>query len=62
MNFVKGVVVGGLLVTGMTLMYAEMGNSEKKKVMKKGRQIIKKMGMAVKDDIKKIKYIIKRHN
>ncbi|MFR2570682.1 MAG: hypothetical protein ACLS90_03130 [Clostridia bacterium] len=46
MNFVKGVVVGGLLVTGMTLMYAEMGNSEKKKVMKKGRQIIKKMGMA----------------
>lgn len=46
MNFVKGVVVGGLLVTGMTLMYAEMGILKKRKIMKKGRQIIKKMGMA----------------
>ncbi len=45
MKFVKGVVIGGLIVTGMTMMYTEMGKNDKKKVMKKGRQMIKKMGI-----------------
>lgn len=46
MKFMKGVVIGGLLVTGMAMMYTEMGKNSKKKMMKKGRQMIKKMGIA----------------
>ena len=45
MKFVKGVVIGGLLVTGAAMMYTEMGKTSKKKMMKKGRQIVKKMGI-----------------
>ena len=45
MKFVKGVVIGGLLVTGATMMYTEMGKSTKRKMMKKGRNMIKKMGI-----------------
>ena len=33
MKFVKGVVIGGLIVTGMTMMYTEMGKNDKKKVI-----------------------------
>ena len=44
-KFVKGVVIGGLLVTGAAMMYTEMGKSTKRKMMKKGRQMIKKMGL-----------------
>lgn len=45
MKFVKGVVIGGLLVTGAAMMYTEMGKTSKKKMMKKGRQMIRKMGI-----------------
>lgn len=45
MKFVKGVVIGGLLVTGAAMMYTEMGKASKKKMMKKGRQMVKKMGI-----------------
>lgn len=45
MKFVKGVVIGGLLVTGAAMMYTEMGKTSKKRMMKKGRQMVKKMGI-----------------
>ena len=45
MKFVKGVMIGGLLVTGAAIMYTEMGKSKKRKMMKKGRKMIKKMGI-----------------
>ena len=45
MKFVKGVVIGGLLVTGAAMMYTEMGKTTKKKMMKKGRQMVRKMGI-----------------
>ena len=45
MKFVKGVVIGGLLVTGASMMYTEMGKTNKKKMKKKGRQMIRKMGI-----------------
>ena len=45
MKFVKGIVIGGLLVTGAAMMYTEMGKTSKKKMMKKGRQMIRKMGI-----------------
>ena len=46
MKFVKGIVIGGLLVTGAAMIYIEMGISTKRMMMKKGRQMIKKMGIA----------------
>ncbi len=45
MKFIKGIVLGGLLVTGAAMMYTEMGKTSKKKMMKKGRQMIRKMGI-----------------
>lgn len=45
MKFVKGVVIGGLLTTGLMMMYAESDRINKKKLMKKGKQFAKKMGM-----------------
>lgn len=45
MKFVKGVVIGGLLVTGAAMIYTEMGKNTKRKMMKKGRNMIKKMGI-----------------
>ena len=55
MKFVKGVVIGGLLVTGAAMMYTEMGKTSKKKMMKKGRQMIRKMGI-----VQKIAYMNKQ--
>ncbi len=45
MKFIKGVMIGGLLTTGMIMMYSEASNQTKKKVMKKGRCLMKKMGI-----------------
>ena len=46
MKFVKGMVIGGLLTTGIVMMYAEStGVMNKKKMMKKGRQMAKKVGI-----------------
>lgn len=46
MKFVKGMVIGGLLTTGIVMMYAEStGLMNKKKMMKKGRQMAKKVGI-----------------
>ena len=45
MKFVKGVVIGGLLTTGLIMMYSESDKMNKKKLMKKGKQFAKKMGM-----------------
>ena len=46
MKFAKGVVIGGLLATGMLMMYAEsdMMNRNKRKIMKRGKQMMKKIG------------------
>lgn len=45
MRFIKGVMIGGLVTTGLVMMYAESGMMNKKKMMKKGKQFAKKMGM-----------------
>lgn len=45
MKFVKGVMIGGLITTGLMMMYAENDMMNKKKLMKKGKQIAKKMGI-----------------
>lgn len=45
MKFMKGVMIGGLITTGLIMMYTENDMLNKKKMMKKGKQIAKKMGM-----------------
>ena len=45
MKFMKGVMIGGLITTGLIMMYTENDMMNKKKVMKKGKQIAKKMGI-----------------
>lgn len=45
MKFVKGMMVGGMITTGMAFLYLEMNNQTKRKIMKKGKQAIKKMGI-----------------
>lgn len=43
MKFAKGMLIGTMIVAGITMMYND-GMFNKKKIMKKGRQIAKKMG------------------
>lgn len=45
MKFIKGVMIGGLLTTGLVMLYTETGMMNKKNVMKKGKQMAKKMGI-----------------
>ena len=46
MRFIEGMLVGGLMAVGATLVYTEMlPKSDTKKMMKKGKQFAKKMGM-----------------
>ena len=45
MKFVKGIMIGGLITTGLIMIYAESDMMNKKKVMKKGKQFARKMGI-----------------
>lgn len=45
MKFVKGMVMGGLLSAGIVMMYNDKNATNKNKMIKKGRQFIKKMGI-----------------
>ena len=45
MRFVKGMLVGGIVTAGIAMMYAESMGQSKRKMMRKGKQIAKKMGL-----------------
>lgn len=45
MKFVKGVMIGGLITTGLMIMYSESDKMNKKKIMKKGKKFARKMGI-----------------
>ena len=47
MKFIKGVMIGTMISAGVVMMYADtIGmKSGKKKIMKKGKQVAKKMGI-----------------
>ena len=45
MNFAKGVMVGTLVSAGIMWMYSETMGKDSKKIMKKGKKIIKQMGL-----------------
>ncbi len=43
MKFTKGLLVGGLLTTGLIMMYNDTNTMNKNKMIKKGKQFAKKM-------------------
>lgn len=45
MKFIKGIVIGSVVSAGIVMMYNENMGMSKKKLMKKGRQVAKKMGI-----------------
>lgn len=45
MKFIKGVMIGGLITTGLVMMYAESNKMNKKTVMRQGKKMAKKMGI-----------------
>lgn len=45
MKFVKGMLIGSIVSAGIVIAYSETMGKDKKKIMKKGKQMIKKMGI-----------------
>lgn len=45
MKFAKGLVIGGLITTGILMMYNDTNMMNKNKMIKKGKQFVKKMGI-----------------
>lgn len=45
MKFVKGVVIGAVASAGIAMMYMESNHKAKRTIMKKGRQMAKKIGI-----------------
>ena len=45
MKFVKGMFIGGLVTTGIMMMYLENENKAKRKMINKGKQFAKKLGV-----------------
>ncbi len=45
MKFVKGMVIGGIVTAGIAMMYAETMDQSKKRMMKKGKQFARRMGI-----------------
>ncbi len=45
MKFVKGMMLGTIMAMGVTMVYSESINWGKKKIMKKGKQMAKRMGI-----------------
>lgn len=45
MKFVKGMLIGGIVTAGIAMMYAETMDQNKRRMMKKGKQFAKKMGI-----------------
>ncbi len=44
MKFTKGMILGGMIAAGVMMMYVD-NNMNTKKMMKKGKQFAKKMGI-----------------
>ena len=45
MKFVKGMIVGGIVSASILMAYTETMGKDSKKMMKKGKQMMKKMGI-----------------
>lgn len=44
MKFFKGVMIGSMITASAMMMYSDGVNNNKKKFMKKGKQLVKRMG------------------
>ncbi len=47
MSFMKGVMIGSLITAGTMMMYSEGIDESKKKMMRKGKQLARKMKMSM---------------
>lgn len=47
MSFMKGVVIGSLITAGTMMMYSDGVDESKKRMMKKGKQIARKMKISM---------------
>ncbi len=45
MRFMKGILIGGIVTAGIAMIYAESMEQGKRKVMRKGKQFAKRMGL-----------------
>ena len=45
MKFIKGMLVGGLVSASVLMAYTETMGKDNKKMLKKGKQMMKKMGI-----------------
>ncbi len=45
MKFMKGLMIGTMVTAGAMMMYSDTLDMSKKKMIKKGKQIMKKMGL-----------------
>lgn len=45
MKFTKGLLIGGLITTGIIMMYNDKNMMNENKMLKKGKQFAKKMGV-----------------
>ena len=43
MKFTKGIIIGSMITAGIMMMYSD--NMDTKKMMKKGKQMMRKMGI-----------------
>ncbi len=45
MKFIKGMIMGTIISAGVVMMYNESMNNSKKKMVKMGKQMVKKLGI-----------------
>ncbi|MBP3800736.1 MAG: hypothetical protein J6I85_01710 [Clostridia bacterium] len=45
MKFIKGAMIGSLVATGIFMVYSNNETNARRKMMKKGKQFVKKMGI-----------------
>ena len=45
MKFVKGMILGGIATAGVMYMYNEMPGKEKRQLIRKGKKLVKKIGV-----------------
>ena len=45
MKFIKGMLIGGIVTAGIAMMYSETMDQNKRRMMKKGKQFAKRMGI-----------------
>lgn len=45
MKFVKGMLIGGIVTAGMAMIYSEAMGDNKRKMLKKGKKLARKMGI-----------------